>query len=197
MTGAHHFAEKFLGPIKEGDQAEELEYDDLGYYDDGVKRTLTDEQIAIFRHSEIEAMLRQRRHADDADEAESQFIHGTDYVRDEKVVQPNSGVGFEPKSVEDDVALEDYELKNGTNSQPPQNQKTKKNNRKKKKNGKNGQRISPPKSSLRQHVKPDLRKRTWDKVDTGLANLEYDDDAGRTSVPSPAAQRRCISYDDC
>lgn len=34
--------------------------DDLGYYEDGVKRTLTDEQIRIFRHSEIHALLRER-----------------------------------------------------------------------------------------------------------------------------------------
>ena len=32
--------------------------DDLGYYEDGVKRTLTDEQIEIFRHSEIESLRR-------------------------------------------------------------------------------------------------------------------------------------------
>ncbi|KAI9934632.1 hypothetical protein ASPWEDRAFT_44078 [Aspergillus wentii DTO 134E9] len=35
--------------------------DDLGYYPDGVKRTLTDEQIRIFRHSEIHSILRQRQ----------------------------------------------------------------------------------------------------------------------------------------
>lgn len=35
--------------------------DGLGYYEDGNKRTLTDEQIAIFRHSEIQALLRERR----------------------------------------------------------------------------------------------------------------------------------------
>ena len=35
--------------------------DDLGYYPDGVKRTLTDEQIAMFRHSEIYAIIRQRQ----------------------------------------------------------------------------------------------------------------------------------------
>ncbi|KAL2169833.1 hypothetical protein VTG60DRAFT_5574 [Thermothelomyces hinnuleus] len=39
---------------------EEEEDDGLGYYPDGVKRTLTDEQIAIFRHSEIEALRRAR-----------------------------------------------------------------------------------------------------------------------------------------
>lgn len=32
------------------------EEDSLGYYEDGVKRTLTDEQIEIFRHSELEAI---------------------------------------------------------------------------------------------------------------------------------------------
>ena len=35
----------------------------LGYYEDGVKRTLTDAQIAMFRHSEVEALLRAQRHA--------------------------------------------------------------------------------------------------------------------------------------
>jgi hypothetical protein len=41
----------------------EEDYDDdgLGYYSDGVKRTLTDDQIAMFRHSEIQLLLRERR----------------------------------------------------------------------------------------------------------------------------------------
>ncbi|KAI5310701.1 hypothetical protein KEM55_003279 [Ascosphaera atra] len=40
---------------------EDYEYDDgLGYYPDGVKRTLTDEQIEIFRHSEIFRIQRKR-----------------------------------------------------------------------------------------------------------------------------------------
>lgn len=41
---------------------EEYEEDDdgLGYYSDGVKRTLTDDQIAMFRHSEIQAMIKER-----------------------------------------------------------------------------------------------------------------------------------------
>jgi hypothetical protein len=41
--------------------------DGLGYYEDGVKRTLTDEQIRIFRHSEIHALLRERQ-AEEASE---------------------------------------------------------------------------------------------------------------------------------
>ena len=50
-------------------EPEANEADDLGYYPDGVKRTLTDEQIAIFRHSEIQAILRERRHKAEAYEA--------------------------------------------------------------------------------------------------------------------------------
>ena len=37
------------------------ENDVLGYYPDGVKRTLTDDQIAMFRHSEIYSILRERQ----------------------------------------------------------------------------------------------------------------------------------------
>ncbi|KAJ5355004.1 uncharacterized protein N7496_012216 [Penicillium cataractarum] len=45
--------------------------DDLGYYPDGVKRTLTDEQIRIFRHSEIHALLRKRQLEQDEAEYEA------------------------------------------------------------------------------------------------------------------------------
>jgi len=38
------------------------EEDGLGYYPDGSERTLTDEQIAMFRHTEIHTILRKRRH---------------------------------------------------------------------------------------------------------------------------------------
>jgi Protein of unknown function (DUF3807) len=34
--------------------------DSLGYYQDGVNRTLTDEQVAIFRHMEIQELLNNR-----------------------------------------------------------------------------------------------------------------------------------------
>ncbi len=45
----------------EGQLEEEFEEDDgLGYYADGVKRTLTDEQIAMFRHSELETLRREQ-----------------------------------------------------------------------------------------------------------------------------------------
>ncbi|KAK0730432.1 hypothetical protein B0H67DRAFT_478884, partial [Lasiosphaeris hirsuta] len=65
-----HFGSHFLQPVNsiadegplDGGEDEYLEDEDdgLGYYADGVKRTLTDEQIAIFRHSELETLRRAR-----------------------------------------------------------------------------------------------------------------------------------------
>lgn len=65
----NHFTTTFLQPESAvGAEAHiEAEEDDgLGYYADGVKRTLTDEQVAMFRHSEIQALLRERRHVAEA-----------------------------------------------------------------------------------------------------------------------------------
>ncbi|GCB24890.1 hypothetical protein AAWM_07775 [Aspergillus awamori] len=51
------------------DWNEEYEEDeDLGYYPDGVKRTLTDEQIRIFRHSEIHALRREKELREEEEE---------------------------------------------------------------------------------------------------------------------------------
>ncbi|USW54815.1 hypothetical protein Slin15195_G081340 [Septoria linicola] len=63
----------------------ELEYDEdddgLGYYDDGVKRTLTDEQIAVFRRTELWQMKRDQevlqRESREADEALTAFEAGS------------------------------------------------------------------------------------------------------------------------
>lgn len=53
------------------------------------------------------------------------------------------------------------------------------------------------KGFFKQNIKPDLRKRTWDKVEQGVGSLAYDEDEGRaTTASGPASQRRRISYDD-
>ena len=46
------------------DHYDEEEHD-LGYYPDGTKRTLTDQEIEIFRHSEIHALLRAKELRDE------------------------------------------------------------------------------------------------------------------------------------
>jgi hypothetical protein len=53
------------------DQSVTAETDDLGFYADGVKRTLTDEQIRMFRHSEIQRLLTERRLAKEQQEKET------------------------------------------------------------------------------------------------------------------------------
>ncbi|EMD63227.1 hypothetical protein GGP41_005239 [Bipolaris sorokiniana] len=67
---AQHFPhastpEYILYGVNHEPEAAEEYYDEdddgLGYYPDGTKRTLTEEQIAMFRHSEIQAILRKRR----------------------------------------------------------------------------------------------------------------------------------------
>lgn len=45
--------------------------DGLGSYPDGIKRTLTDDQIAMFRHSEVQVALRERRLAQDNSDHEA------------------------------------------------------------------------------------------------------------------------------
>ncbi|KAK6430851.1 hypothetical protein LTR95_012988 [Oleoguttula sp. CCFEE 5521] len=56
-------------------EAQAVDQDGLGWYDDGVKRTLTDEQIAMFRHSELVALQHARTvdvTDDDDDDSEPQ-----------------------------------------------------------------------------------------------------------------------------
>lgn len=45
-------------------------------------------------------------------------------------------------------------------------------------------------------MQPDLRKRTWDKVDTGMESLDYDGQSGSAPASNTVSQRRRISYDD-
>ncbi|KAM4058513.1 hypothetical protein HRG_014715 [Hirsutella rhossiliensis] len=62
------FEQTFQSPAEfqhshEQAEAHERAEDDLGYYDDGVKRTLTDEQIEMFRQSELRELHRKRERA--------------------------------------------------------------------------------------------------------------------------------------
>ncbi|KAH8813162.1 hypothetical protein F5884DRAFT_327022 [Xylogone sp. PMI_703] len=169
-----HFSEHFLGPVEEEEQD-----DGLGYYDDGVQRTLTDEQIAMFRHSEIQAILRKRRH-----EKEAGINSGLPSFVEE------DGDNVEDGEVED----EDEDLSENiiTVNQPAATSKTNRQSRKKKR--KKSKNKGAPGNQL---AKPDLRKRTWDKVDEGLAGLDYDEATNAANSSQQLhAQRRRISYDD-
>jgi hypothetical protein len=194
-----HFTEQFLGPVEEGRQ-EGAEEDHLGYYEDGTKRTLTDEQIAIFRHSEIQALLRDRRRAAEAKEVEEEDRQVQNEMQEEQNLQGKDGKAQEnmlEEPVQREDGSEDGELGQETETQiiellnsPPAIKKKLPKLKKEK-----AEQKSKQKSFFKQYIKPDLRKRTWDKVDTGLDSLDYDE--GETSAASTRpSQRRRISYDD-
>ncbi|KAK4659594.1 hypothetical protein QC762_111700 [Podospora pseudocomata] len=159
-----HFHSQFLRPslddqelILSHEQEEEYYYeeeedDGLGYYPDGVKRTLTDEQIAIFRHSELEALRR----------------------------------GRQPPKPQGATATLAADLSEGEISSPAPVVTAKK-NKKRKRNNKN-KNVGEPLM--------DLRKRTWDVVDKGLASLDYGEEETQQPAQASTAQRRQISYDD-
>jgi hypothetical protein len=186
----------------EEEYREDAEEDDLGYYEDGTKRTLTDEQIAIFRHSEIQALLRDRRRAAEAkhDKEDSEGQENASEVdREDGLAQ--RGVG-EQEQLEEE--LEDGELGEELDtsitdlpSSPPIT--TTKQSKKKGKKAQVAKQKNPSgplqKSFFKQHIKPDLRKRTWDNVDTGVESLDYDEGESGAASKRPM-QRRRISYDD-
>ncbi|KAI9894931.1 MAG: hypothetical protein M1814_000151 [Vezdaea aestivalis] len=67
---SEHFTSDSETAFTTANSALEAELYPLGFYDDGQQRTLTDEQIAIFRHSEIQSLLREQRLRDEQRETE-------------------------------------------------------------------------------------------------------------------------------
>lgn len=101
-------------------ELEGFDDDGLGWYDDGVKRTLTDEQIQMFRHSEIQQLLRLRRLQADA-EAEAEDEDEDDDMYEPP--EPDAFNGFVPRSrspMSDASSLEAELLDAATPRQPEQ-----------------------------------------------------------------------------
>lgn len=199
MTAIQHFSSYFienLTAIKENAYDANDEYfeededeDGLGYYSDGVKRTLTDEQIAIFRHSEIENLRREKANGK----------KGSDFQNDQSKTIPPDTDSTRRDEVQHASLSEDGELESDT-PQPTlatvKRRKARKNKKKARNAAHNAQQNEP--GWFKKNVKPDLRKRTWDKVETGMDSLDYEDtpqpESGNNA--GPATQRRKISYDD-
>ncbi|KAI1774654.1 hypothetical protein F4818DRAFT_68932 [Hypoxylon cercidicola] len=180
--------------------------DGLGYYPDGVKRTLTDEQIAIFRHSELEALRRAQSRAakirqesaallqvakeEDAEDAKEEDVKfGADLeappppVKDEDIVDDKKDDG----EVQD--GSEDGEIE----AEAPQLTKAEEKRIKRQR----ARRRKQEQRKFNPEKKPDLRKRTWDIVEAGMDSLDYDElESAQGAAAAPAAQRRRISYDD-
>lgn len=155
-----------------------------------MKRTLTDEQIAIFRHSELEALRRAETKALKSDK-KGMDEPGTDTTDDGAVSTPmetkvptnlDAMNGDAEGSEEGEIETERSVL---TKAEARRQKKLRARQRRKE-----NQKFQPEK-------KPDLRKRTWDVVEAGMDSLHYDDlgmsqDGGSAST----TQRKQISYDD-
>ncbi|KAJ8121052.1 hypothetical protein ONZ43_g2401 [Nemania bipapillata] len=175
---------------KQGEEEEEEE-DGLGYYPDGVKRTLTDEQIAIFRHSELEAMRRAER-LNLEPENTNNTKPGSDRASIEAIHTPmGNGGSLANSDAMDDAAegSEDGEIETEkpvlTKAELRRQKKLRSRQRRRE-----NQKFQPEK-------KPDLRKRTWDVVEAGMDSLHYDDlEMSHGHGSASATQRKQISYDD-
>ena len=109
----------FPGHETIGAPADEPEYnedvgddEDLGYYPDGVKRTLTDEQIRIFRHSEIHSLLRARQlEQDDAEYEARQELSEKDHDEIAKMKSQLKGsASWDDKSKENSNQTDEQKL---------------------------------------------------------------------------------------
>lgn len=161
----------------EGEEQEYENDDGLGYYPDGVKRTLTDDQIAIFRHSEIEALRRAR---DKAGKSKAEEVTSA--------TTPPAAAGAEDDDIAGAAGSEDGEIE----TEKPTAAELRRRKRRRAKQAKRDRKKFIP------EPKEDLRKRTWDKVEAGMDSLDYDglEAAQDDAAPNHAAQRRRISYDD-
>lgn len=123
--------------------------------------------------------MRERRHAREAKEEKCE----------ESVLEAGPEEGeIEDGDVGNDSPVIDTPTPTSTTSDKPGKQM----NRRQKKAHK-----AMEKGFFKANIKPDLRKRTWDKVETGMGNLDYDEMKDvADSAPSRPSQRRRVTYDD-
>lgn len=132
----------------------------------------------MFRHSEIETLRRELRHAEEARgdrPASEERLQQSADIEDGEVNEENAYSPVATESPAPTMASQQHEASG---------------------KGKKGKRKNK-KGALKHSVKPDLRKRTWDKVEQGLGSLDYgEDDRREVSSGGAASGRRRISYED-
>lgn len=120
MTAFHakHFSPS--GDVFQCPTPGEAEEDDgLGFYPDGVKRTLTDEQIAMFRHSEIQKLLLERQRREEAEQEE---------LEEAQTVESTAAHNSAEHNKQSENLLGQTESPAETQSNPPSRKKRKRDN---------------------------------------------------------------------
>ena len=94
------------GQLQQGisEETEDSE-DDLGHYADGVKRHLTDQQISMFRHSEVYAIVRAREREQERSELEVEDKRDMQ----EDVVGPDGGMTITHSAISAEAASDDHQ----------------------------------------------------------------------------------------
>jgi hypothetical protein len=144
---------------------------------------LTDEQIAMFRHSEIQALLREKRHLEESGPKNTGHysLDANDNEDGEVEEEERAPTGW--------TSPEHSPRRPGSEALQPKSGRTKaKRNKRKSQRSRN--------NNVKPEPKPDLRKRTWDKVDQGLDSLHYGEADSGTATARGGMKRRKISYDD-
>ncbi|GAB7335228.1 hypothetical protein MBLNU13_g07646t1 [Cladosporium sp. NU13] len=142
--------------------------DGLGWYDDGVKRTLTDEQIEMFRHTEIEQLIRKRKLEADAQGEEDD--DDDDYEPPEpSEFGLSNACGSVPQSPVSDASSLEAELLSSAATKRPTQSRVQPQPKKKKLQSSRGESTQPkgavsPRSRKRKYEVPyDQRnKRKWE-----------------------------------
>ncbi|KAJ5157828.1 uncharacterized protein N7482_008928 [Penicillium canariense] len=146
--------------------------DDLGYYPDGAKRTLTDEQIRIFRHSEIHALRRARQLEQDDAEYEARARQLSD----------DTGTGAEVETQLDEPLLDEKRNENLSQSQGQGQGQTRR--------GSSGGGKSQKRGNRETRDKP---SETLDYEDHEQSTIN---EARPAEARAPYPSRRIISYED-
>lgn len=140
----------------------------MGYYDDGVKRTLTDEQITMFRHSEIQTLVKERRLAAEAraEEKEEARVDIEEMVKEEvKLEAPEASAKAQT------AVLKPRQLASipGSTRRGSENQEEQLDGQPKKKKRK-GKRV---KTDLQKDISENRLARELDEVQNEIVELDY------------------------
>lgn len=147
------------------------EDDGLGYYPDGVKRILTDEQVAMFRHSEIQTLLRELRHRrEDGDASELSNVEPEERRAEAETVQRSRIEADEEDEYAHFLEQEQEQLRRGRVG------------KKRKRSSKVEQGLCEAKRGSRRAA------RKLDEVVVQHDSLDYDDDAA-LKPPTPGGFR--------
>jgi hypothetical protein len=147
----------------------DFDEDGLGWYEDGVKRTLTDEQIEMFRHTEIEQLMRKRRL--EADEDAEEDDEDDDYYEPPEPAEFGVSNAYDsaPQSPVSDASSLEPELFNSAATKRPTQPRPQPQPKKENLQSSRGARAQPkgavsPRSRKRKHEVPyDQRnKRKWE-----------------------------------